>query len=164
MKTLAPPLLRIVAHRRSLLTAIFSLTVESQSRSSGSGSALQRRCAVAAIAFHIDIGSIGGKLLGMKAYTLDLRERVVKFVAGGGTRAGARLFRFGERTVYRYLAAAKTNNLPPRTSWGHWRKLDPDQLAAHVATTPTPRSRNCKGFLASAITPCGSASGNWASR
>ncbi len=69
----------------------------------------------------------------MKAYTLDLRERVVKFVAGGGTRAqAARLFRLGERTVYRYLAAAKTNNLAPKTSWGHWRKLDPDQLAAHV--------------------------------
>ncbi len=37
----------------------------------------------------------------MKAYTLDLRERVVKFVAGGGTRDQAtRLFRLGERTVY----------------------------------------------------------------
>ena len=73
----------------------------------------------------------------MKAYTLDLRERVVKFVAGGGTRAQvARLFRLGERTVYRYLAAAKTNNLAPKTSWGHWRKLDPDQLAAHVRHHP----------------------------
>ena len=41
--------------------------------------------------------------MGMKAYTLDLRERVVKFVAGGGTRAqAARVFRLGERTVYRY--------------------------------------------------------------
>ncbi len=73
----------------------------------------------------------------MKAYTLDLRERVVQFVAGGGTRAeAARLFRLGERTVYRYLAAAKTNTLAPKTSWGQWRKLDPAQLQAHVCHQP----------------------------
>ena len=73
----------------------------------------------------------------MKAYTLDLRERVVKFVAGGGTRAqAARVFQLGERTVYRYLAAAKKNTLAPKTSWGHWRKLDPAQLQAHVRHQP----------------------------
>jgi transposase len=73
----------------------------------------------------------------MRAYTLDLRERVVKFVAGGGTRAqAAQVFRLGERTVYRYLAAAKTNTLPPKTSWGTWRKLDPAQLSAHVKKHP----------------------------
>ena len=73
----------------------------------------------------------------MKAYTLDLRERVVKFVEAGGIRAeAARLFRLGERTVYRYLAAAKTNALAPKTSWGRWRKLDPAQLQAHVRQHP----------------------------
>ena len=73
----------------------------------------------------------------MKAYTLDLRERVVKFVAGGGTRAqAARLFGLGERTVYRYLAAAKTNTLAPKTRWGHWRKLDPAKLQVHVRHHP----------------------------
>ena len=69
----------------------------------------------------------------MKAYTLDLRARVVKFVQGGGTRAeAARRFQLGERSVYRYLAAAKTNTLAPKTSWGAWRKLDPAKLQAHV--------------------------------
>jgi len=73
----------------------------------------------------------------MKAYTLDLRERVVNFVEAGGTRAAAaRCFRLGERTVYRYLAAAKTNTLAPKTSWGHWRKLDPAKLQAHVRRQP----------------------------
>ncbi len=73
----------------------------------------------------------------MKAYTLDLRERVVKYVVGGGTRTqAARLFGLGERTVYRYLAAAKTNTLAPKTSWGHWRKLDPAQLQVHVRHQP----------------------------
>ena len=71
----------------------------------------------------------------MKAYTLDLRARVVKFVQGGGTRAeAARRFQLGERSVYRYLAAAKTNTLTPKTSWGIWRKLDPAKLQAHVKT------------------------------
>jgi hypothetical protein len=48
----------------------------------------------------------------------------------------ARLFRLGERTVYRYLAAAKTNTLAPKTRWGHWRKLDPAKLQAHVRHQP----------------------------
>ena len=69
----------------------------------------------------------------MKAFALDLRERVVKFVQAGGTRAeAARCFQLGERSVYRYLAAAKTNTLAPKTSWGAWRKLDPAKLQAHV--------------------------------
>ena len=69
----------------------------------------------------------------MKAYTLDLRERVVKFVRSGGTRAeAARRFQLGERSVYRYLAADKANTLAPKTSWGAWRKLDPTKLQAHV--------------------------------
>ena len=89
------------------------------------------------IAIHIDIGSISDRLWAMKAYTLDLRERVVKYVAGGGPRAGAaRLFRLGERTVYRYLAAAKANTLSPKTSWGRWRKLDPAKLQAQVRHQP----------------------------
>ena len=69
----------------------------------------------------------------MKAYALDLRERVIQFVQAGGTRAeAARCFRLGERSVYRYLAAAKTSTLAPKTSWGAWRKLDPAKLQAHV--------------------------------
>ena len=69
----------------------------------------------------------------MRAYALDLRERVVKFVQAGGTRAeAARRFQLGERSVYRYLAATKTNTLAPKTSWGAWRKLDPAKLQAHV--------------------------------
>ena len=73
----------------------------------------------------------------MKAYALDLRERVVKFVQGGGTRAeAARRFSLGERSVYRYLAAKKTDTLAPKTTWGGWRKLDPSKLAAHVRQHP----------------------------
>ena len=73
----------------------------------------------------------------MKAYTLDLRERVVKFLQAGGSKAEAgRRFAVARRTVYRYLAAAKAGQLAPKTSWGKWRKLDPQKLTAHVKKQP----------------------------
>ena len=73
----------------------------------------------------------------MKAYTLDLRERVVKFLQAGGSKAEAvRRFDVARRTVYRYRAAAKAGTLAPKTSWGKWRKLDPQKLSAHVKKQP----------------------------
>ena len=40
----------------------------------------------------------------MKAYALDLREQVVKFIRLGGSKAeAARRFELGRSTVYRYL-------------------------------------------------------------
>jgi transposase len=73
----------------------------------------------------------------MKAYALDLRERVVKFIQGGGSKTeAARRFDLARSSVYRYLAAAKTGVLAPKKSWGHWRKLDPEKLQAHVKKHP----------------------------
>jgi transposase len=73
----------------------------------------------------------------MKAYGMDLRERVVKFINEGGSKVeAARRFGLGRRTVYRYLAAAQKGMLAPKKSWGHWRKLDPHQLQAHVKKHP----------------------------
>ena len=73
----------------------------------------------------------------MKAYALDLRERVVEFIHAGGSAAeAARRFTVGRSSVYRYLAAAKTKTLAPKTSWGTWRKLAPAKLQAHVAKHP----------------------------
>ena len=73
----------------------------------------------------------------MKAYTLDLRERVIQFVHAGGSKAeAARRFAVGRRTVYRYLAAAQAGTLAPKTTWGTWRKLDPQKLQAHVRQQP----------------------------
>ncbi len=68
---------------------------------------------------------------------MDLRERVVKFLLAGGSKAeAARRFGVGRRTVYRYLAAATAGALAPKTSWGKWRKLDPQKLSAHVKAHP----------------------------
>ncbi|MEK7721072.1 MAG: IS630 transposase-related protein [Elusimicrobiota bacterium] len=73
----------------------------------------------------------------MKAYALDLRERVVKFIQAGGSKAeAARRFELGRSTVYRYLAAVRSGTLAPKASWGHWRKLDPEKLRAHVKKHP----------------------------
>jgi transposase len=73
----------------------------------------------------------------MKAYALDLRERVVKFIQSGGSKAeAARRFALARSSVYRYLAAAQKGALAPKKSWGHWRKLDPEKLQAHVKKHP----------------------------
>jgi transposase len=73
----------------------------------------------------------------MKAYALELRERVVKFVRGGGSKAeAARRFDLARSSVYRYLDAAQQGALAPKTSWGHWRKLDPQKLQVYVQKHP----------------------------
>ena len=73
----------------------------------------------------------------MKAYALDLRERVVKFIQSGGAKAeAARRFDVARSSVYRYLVAAQKGALRPKTSWGTWRKLDSEKLRAHVKKHP----------------------------
>jgi transposase len=100
----------------------------------------------------------------MKAYALDLRERVVKFIKGGGSKAEAtRRFELARSSVYRYLDAVEAGTLAPKASWGHWRKLDPQKLQSHVKNIPAPRSRNSKRPLASAIMRSGCGWDNWAS-
>ena len=75
--------------------------------------------------------------MGMKAYALDLRERVVKFIQAGGSKVEAgRRFSLGRSTIYRYLTAVKTNTLAPKTSWGAGRKLELAKRQAHVKKQP----------------------------
>ena len=73
----------------------------------------------------------------MKAYSLDLREKIVNYVNKGGTRAkAAEVFGVGLRTVYRLLAAHKGGRLKPKASWGRWRKVDPARLREEVGRSP----------------------------
>jgi transposase len=89
----------------------------------------------------------------MKAYALDLRERVVKFLQAGGSKAEAgRRFAVARRTVYRYLAAAKAGQLAPKTNWGKWRKLDPQKLSAHVQKQPDATLKEIATALAVSLT------------
>ena len=70
----------------------------------------------------------------MKAYSLDLRERILRYVRDGGRKTdAARQFNVGRDTVYRYLRADANGTLEPKTPRRRWRKLDPQKLAGHVA-------------------------------
>src|ERR1039458_8302980 len=61
---------------------------------------------------------------GMKAYGLDLRERIVSFVNAGGSKVeAARRFGVARKTVYNYLALVKAGALAPKASWGTWKKF-----------------------------------------
>ena len=68
------------------------------------------------------------------SYSVDLRERVVSYVRGGGSRTQASaLFQVGRTTLYRWLNAT---DLHPRPALERRRKLDKSALAAHVRDFP----------------------------
>ncbi len=69
----------------------------------------------------------------MKAYSLDMRERVVGFIKrGGSVKDAVECFDICRASVYRYLKADKKGLLAPKKSWGTWKKLNPDKLALYV--------------------------------
>jgi transposase len=64
-------------------------------------------------------------------YSLDLRQRVMDFVAsGGGKTEAARRFSVGRQTVYDWL---KREDLAPKRYVRTKMKLDPEALRAYVA-------------------------------
>jgi transposase len=68
------------------------------------------------------------------SYSVDLRERVVGYVRGGGSPTkAAELFRVGRTTLYRWLGSV---DLRPRPAKERKRKLDKAALAAHVRDYP----------------------------
>jgi transposase len=73
----------------------------------------------------------------MKAYGLDLRKRIVRFVNAGGSKVeAAQRFGVARKTVYNYLALANAGALAPKASWGSWKKFDPAKVRAYVAQHP----------------------------
>jgi transposase len=73
----------------------------------------------------------------MKAYALELRERIVRFVQEGGKKTeAARRFNVGRDTVYRYMKAAKEGRLAPQPRKTYWKKLNPEKLRKEVARHP----------------------------
>ena len=68
------------------------------------------------------------------SYSVDLRERVVSYVLGGGSRTkAAELFQVGRTTLYRWL---NSTDLRPKPARERRRKLDKAALAAHVRDFP----------------------------
>jgi transposase len=77
----------------------------------------------------------------MKAYSLDLRERIVQAVESGMSQSeAAAVFRVGERTVKRYLHQWRTTGaLVPRPRPGKRPTIRPEQypaVLAQLAATP----------------------------
>lgn len=71
----------------------------------------------------------------MKAYSLDLRERIVQAVEGGMSRPeAAAVFGVGERTVKRYLHQWRTTGaLAARPRPGRRPAVSPDRYPAVLA-------------------------------
>lgn len=68
------------------------------------------------------------------AYSMDLRERVVNYVRGGGSKAEAsRRYEVSEATIYAWL---KRENLQPTVVKRRHRKIDWQALEMHVNTYP----------------------------
>ncbi len=71
----------------------------------------------------------------MKAYSIDLRERIVQAVkAGTSKRAAARTFQVSLPTVKRYVALDQhSGDLMPRTSPGRTRRIRREAHSALLA-------------------------------
>ena len=73
----------------------------------------------------------------MKAYGLDLRERIVRFVNDGGSKVeAAKRFGVARKTVYNYLTLVQAGALAPKARWGSWKKFEPDKVRGYVAKHP----------------------------
>ena len=73
----------------------------------------------------------------MKPHTLELRERIVRFVNQGGLKTdAAKIFNVGRKSVYRYLDAAEAGKLAPLPCGGSKKKFSSEKLEEEVAKKP----------------------------
>jgi len=67
-------------------------------------------------------------------YSLDIRTRVVDYVAQGGSKSDAsRIFKVGRQTIYNWLSS---DDLHPKRHGSRRRKLDIVALASDVRNYP----------------------------
>jgi putative transposase len=67
------------------------------------------------------------------SYSIDLRERVVKFVEEGGSIAeGARLFDVSRPTIYQWIKKKSSGSLKDNPPKRPWKKIDPQALITFV--------------------------------
>ena len=72
-----------------------------------------------------------------KAYSLDLREKVILFIsAGKSKREASKIFAIGEDTIYRWLRLHKTKNLAPKKYKDYPRKIADEVLKDYVDKYP----------------------------
>lgn len=72
-----------------------------------------------------------------RAYTLDLREKVISFInRGGGRREASKLFSIGEDTIYRWIRRNKSGDLAPKKRTDFRTKVPLETLRKYVEDNP----------------------------
>jgi putative transposase len=72
-----------------------------------------------------------------KAYSLDLRKKVISFISQGGRkRDAAKLFNIGEDTIYRWIRRDKLGNLAPKKRTDFPTKIPLETLREYVEKHP----------------------------
>ena len=72
-----------------------------------------------------------------RAYTLDLREKVISFIdRGGSKRDAAQAFNIGEDTVYRWIRRKKEGNLAAKKRTDFSTKVPVETLRQYVTDHP----------------------------
>lgn len=73
-----------------------------------------------------------------KFYSLDLRERVLKYLENNNDKqAASRLFQVGIATIYRWIAKQKaTGNVQPLRRPYAYKKIEDEKLIAYIEAYP----------------------------
>ncbi len=72
-----------------------------------------------------------------RAYSLDLRRKVMSFITSGGRkREAARVFGVGEDTIYRWMRREKAGDLSPKKRTDFPQKMETQKLIEHVSKHP----------------------------
>ncbi len=72
-----------------------------------------------------------------KAYSEDLREKVISYIMNGcSKREAARTFNIGEATIYCWLRLHKAGDLKPKKRTDYPRKVDEQKLRDYVKENP----------------------------
>jgi putative transposase len=72
-----------------------------------------------------------------RAYSLDLRKKVISFITqGGGKREAAKLFNIGEDTIYRWMRLNKSGDLGAKKRTDFPIKVPLETLRKYVEENP----------------------------
>ena len=72
-----------------------------------------------------------------KAYSEDLREKVISHIMSGcSKREAAKIFNVGEATVYRWIELHKQGDIKPKKRTEYPRKVDEKKLREYVEQNP----------------------------
>lgn len=72
-----------------------------------------------------------------KAYSEDLREKVISHVMSGCSKRGAaKIFNIGEATVYNWLRLHRAGSLKPKKRTDYPREVDEHKLRKYVEENP----------------------------